>query len=80
MKIEITCPSCGYNSYKALNNRTGAEVEVVISKCADGSFNIDVVKDSYYEAYDSFDEVQFNYSLYTLLEVTGSNCVSPLRR
>lgn len=76
MKIEITCPSCGYNSYRALNNRTQREVVLVIAKCADGSFNIDVVEDNYFETYDSFEEVQFDYSLYTLLEVTGSNCVS----
>lgn len=36
MIIEVSCPQCGYNEYRALNTTTQKEVTITISKCETG--------------------------------------------
>jgi len=74
MIIEISCPQCGYNEYRALNTTTQKEVTIRISKCEIGC-ELEIPEEEIFETHKDFKDLLLD-SRYKILEQTSSNCIT----
>jgi len=74
MKLEISCPQCGYNEYRALNTKTNQEVTITISKCETTGCDVSIMKDDYFNKFQDQEDLLIPF-YYEILEQTLSNCM-----
>jgi uncharacterized Zn finger protein len=74
MKLEITCPQCGYNEYKAYNTTSNKEVTIVISKCETTGCDLQIIEEDVFMTFENQNDLMID-SRYKLLEQTFSDCI-----
>jgi len=75
MKLEINCPECGYNTYKAIHLLSGEELNVTVSKCDNGSCDL-IVEGLEPEHYEDFNEMSIWFNgRFEITETISINCI-----
>lgn len=77
MLLEISCPECGFNEYKAVNTTSNKEVTIIISKCETTGCELQVLEEDVYMTFENQDDLIID-SCYKILEQTESNCLDDI--
>lgn len=80
MKINISCPKCGSNSYLVVEKSSNQTFEVKISKCTtDTGCNLDIYSRDTHETenqhYEDFEELDLHFkNRFNVLEELDCDC------
>jgi hypothetical protein len=75
MRVEISCPKCGYNRYRVRKFSTGQELITTISKCDDGSCDLDIENEEPIHEQDFDDLKAFFEKSFEIIECIETDCV-----